>query len=265
MSTDASGETPGDQGGADDAARPLGSIRGEGQRATRLTEALKRYIVVNRLPPGTRLPPERQLATALMAGRNAVREALHSLAILGIVEKRQGSGIYVRDFDGERLAEQLSYGLREDAEYWYHVLEARIEVETMLIPLVARRITDAQLARLRALLASMRQQVEQRQSIERTDIEFHLALAACAANPVLERLAQMVIGEDFRYVSSMRLDRALLGDRATIRNHEPLLEALAARDPAASVDAMRYHFRQLRGFIDELVATASAKPAGREA
>ena len=128
MSTNASGETPGDQGGADDAARPLGSIRGEGQRATRLTEALKRYIVVNRLPPGTRLPPERQLATALMAGRNAVREALHSLAILGIVEKRQGSGIYVRDFDGERLAEQLSYGLREDAEYWYHVLEARIEV-----------------------------------------------------------------------------------------------------------------------------------------
>ena len=180
MSADASGETPRDQGGADDAARPLGSIRGEGQRATRLTEALKRYIVVNRLPPGTRLPPERQLATALMAGRNAVREALHSLAILGIVEKRQGSGVYVRDFDGERLA-------------------------------------------------------------------------------------QMVIGEDFRYVSSMRLDRALLGDRDTIRNHEPLLEALAARDPAASVDAMRYHFRQLRGFIDELVATASGKPAGRGA
>jgi GntR family transcriptional repressor for pyruvate dehydrogenase complex len=214
-----------------------------GVRASQVTEALKRYIVVNRLPPGTRLPPERHLAEALMAGRNAVREALHSLSVLGIVEKRHGSGIYVRAFDAGRLAEQLSYGLREDAEYWSHLLEARIATELMLVPLVARRITDDHLARLHELLDAMRQQIAREGNIGRTDVDFHLALAEMAGNPVLARLARAVIVEYFRHDSSLQLHRMLAVDPITIRNHEPLLAALAARDPEASVEAMRYHFR----------------------
>ena len=59
-----------------------------------VAEALKRYISLNHLPAGTRLPTERELADTLLVGRNLVREALNSLVALGLVEKRQGSGIY---------------------------------------------------------------------------------------------------------------------------------------------------------------------------
>ena len=237
--------------------RPLTSIGNGGRRADQITEALKRYILVNQLAPGTRLPPERRLADALMAGRNAVREALHSLAILGIVEKRHGSGIYVRDFDAERLADQLSYGLREDAEYLRHLLEARLTMETMIVSLGAQRITDAQLAWLHELFDAMRRQFEQEQSLARTDRAFHLELAGIAGNPVLERLARAVIAEYFHYASTLRLDRQLVADLDTIQNHEPLLAALATRDAAASVEAMRFHFRRLKAFIDEAVEKAT--------
>jgi GntR family transcriptional repressor for pyruvate dehydrogenase complex len=169
--------------------RPPGAIEGGGLRASQVTDALKRYILVERLPPGARLPPERQLATALMAGRNAVREALHSLAVLGLVEKRRGSGVYVRDFDAQRLAEQLSYRLRDDAEYWSHILEARVAIELALIPLAARRITDEQLARLGALLDEMREQIAREGNVGSIDVAFHLALAEAAGNPVLGRTA----------------------------------------------------------------------------
>jgi GntR family transcriptional regulator, transcriptional repressor for pyruvate dehydrogenase complex len=172
-----------------------------------------------------------------------VREALHSLAVLGIVEKRHGSGVYVRDFDAHRLAEQLSYRLREDAEYWSHILEARVAIELALVPLAARRITDEQLAHLRELLDAMREQIEREGNVGRIDVDFHLALAATAGNPVLERMARTLIGEYFRQITHLQPDQVLAVDPITIHNHEPLLAALTARDSEASVEALRYHFR----------------------
>lgn len=227
---------------------------GERRRTDRIAEALKRYILAQRLAPGTRLPPERQLAEVLMVGRNAVREALQSLAVMGVVEQRHGSGVYVCDFSPDRLAEQLSYGLREDASYWRHLLEVRVEVESSVARLAAQRITDAQLARLRGLVETMRQQASQRQSVIRTDQELHLELAACAANPVLERLARSVEVEYFRYASALRLGFSLVGSPVSVQNHEPLLKALGKRDSKAAGEAMRYHFRAPLQYAEELLA-----------
>src|SRR3712207_5631910 len=61
--------------------------------------------------PGTRLPPERQLAAALEVGRSAVREALAALEILGVVDVRPGSGTYVRGTVSELLPQTLRWGI----------------------------------------------------------------------------------------------------------------------------------------------------------
>ena len=241
--------------------RANGAADGEGRRTDRIAEALKRYILAQRLAPGTRLPPERQLAEVLMVGRNAVREALQSLSVMGVVEQRHGSGVYVCDFSPDRLAEQLSYGLREDASYWRHLLEVRVEVETAVARLAARRITDERLARLQELVETMRHQASQRQSVIRTDQELHLDLAACAANPVLERLARSVEVEYFRYASELRLGFSLVGSPVSVQNHEPLLKALGKRDPKAAGEAMRYHFRAPLQYAEELLARVSGSSA----
>jgi GntR family transcriptional regulator, transcriptional repressor for pyruvate dehydrogenase complex len=227
-----------------------------GRRTGQVAEALKRYISLNHLPAGTRLPTERELADTLLVGRNLVREALNSLVALGLVEKRQGSGIYVRGFDADHLAEQLSYGLREAAVYWRHLFEARVELEVMIAPLVARRITSEGLARLSDLLDTMRRTLEQGQSQVPPDFAFHQALTAYCGNPVLERIGRTIISEHFRYTASLSLGLVLVGTRETISNHEPLLAALAARDEPASTAAMRYHFRR----IQELMAQAGGVP-----
>ncbi|MGN6757194.1 MAG: FadR/GntR family transcriptional regulator [Thermomicrobiales bacterium] len=222
-----------------------------GRRTGQVAEALKRYILMNHLPAGTRLPTERELADTLLVGRNLVREALNSLVALGLVEKRQGSGIYVRGFDAEHLAEQLSYGLREDAVYWRHLFEARVELEVMIAPLVARRITAAGLARLHELLDDMRRTHEQGQSQAPADFAFHQALIAYCGNPVLERIGRTVISEHFRYTASLSLGLVLTSTLDTIANHEPLLAALAARDERASTTAMRYHFRMIQALMSQ--------------
>jgi GntR family transcriptional repressor for pyruvate dehydrogenase complex len=241
---------------------PLFAIEGDGQRSNQVTEALKRYILMNRLPPGARLPPERQLASTLLAGRNAVREALHSLVVLGIVEKRHGSGIYVRDFDADRLGEQLSYGLREDAEYWAHLLEARAAIEVALIPLVAQRITDDQLAELHRLYEAMGRQFETEGLCSDTDYDFHLALIGMAANPVLERMARTITQEYFRYLAQRNPADPLMFDPNTLRNHRPLLAALAARDPEASIEGMRYHYGDTNRYVEGLLR--ETEPSGEQ-
>src|ERR1700712_4012478 len=63
------------------------------------------------IAPGTRLPPERQLAASLEVGRSAVRETLAALEILGVVDVRPGSGTYLRGSARELLPETLNWGL----------------------------------------------------------------------------------------------------------------------------------------------------------
>lgn len=71
--------------------------RGHGSLANRLAGALRHEIVTGRLPLGTRLPSERQLAAAVAVSRSTVVTALDELRSAGLVESRQGSGTVVAD------------------------------------------------------------------------------------------------------------------------------------------------------------------------
>jgi DNA-binding FadR family transcriptional regulator len=64
----------------------------------RCADALRRSILDGRLPPGSRLPPERRLAESFGVNRVTVRSALTRLTAAGLVQARRGSGYTVRDF-----------------------------------------------------------------------------------------------------------------------------------------------------------------------
>lgn len=63
-----------------------------------ILEQLKTRIVRGDLKPGAKLPPERELAEQLQVNRTTVREALHKLESMGLVEIKHGNGIFVRDW-----------------------------------------------------------------------------------------------------------------------------------------------------------------------
>ena len=60
-----------------------------------VADQIRSVIEASRLAPGTRLPPERELALQLGVSRPSLREGLIALEIEGIVETRMGSGVYV--------------------------------------------------------------------------------------------------------------------------------------------------------------------------
>ena len=91
---------------SDDLAAALGAL----PAGTPVSEVARRLLDLftdGSVPPGTRLPPERQLAATLEVGRSAVREALAALEILGIVDVRPGSGTYLRGAASDMLPQTL--------------------------------------------------------------------------------------------------------------------------------------------------------------
>ena len=88
---------------------------------------LRSYIGDNGLENGARLPSERTLAERLGTSRATVAQALRILAVMGLVEIRHGSGVYVRRDPGSMLGttfdlmidlEPGSVGQLADFRYW---------------------------------------------------------------------------------------------------------------------------------------------------
>ena len=204
------------------------------------------------IAPGTRLPPERQLATRLEVGRSAVREALAALEILGIVDVRPGSGTYLRGTVSELLTQSLSWGVLIGERSTAELLELRSGLEIYVARLAADRLTDDQLASLARHLERMRTSVDDLKRFVKADLAFHHELASSADNSVLLDLLQIV-----RSLLRIWVDRAVQDEvnaRIALEEHEAVFRALSAHDGDAAASAMATH-----------MATASARLAAAQA
>ncbi|MET9244258.1 FCD domain-containing protein [Nonomuraea sp. NPDC003709] len=162
---------------------PLGSLR-PSPLVEQATQHLREQITQGEWPVGTRLPGENALAKALGVGRSTVREALRALAGAGLVQARQGSGVFVIATD---IAEDWPARLRRAAIT--DVYEVRMMVETQAARMAARRRTEEDVATLEeALAARARAASQDDAAFVDADIALHAAVVAAAGNPVLTDL-----------------------------------------------------------------------------
>ena len=149
-----------------------------------LTRKLVDHLVTDgRLKPGDRLPSERQLADALGIGRSAVRDALRSLSLLGLIEVRQGSGSYVKEPDSELLPQIIEWGMLLGERNVMDLVEARSHIETAVASLAAERKSSDDLKAIRQHLDAMSSATNTSEFVE-ADVAFHIALAQAAGNSV---------------------------------------------------------------------------------
>lgn len=204
-----------------------------------LVEDLVGLILEERLKPGDRLPSERQLMARLKVGRSTVREAMKSLSSVGIVEVVVGSGTFVADGATALLTRPLSWGLLMSAKDIYEVLEARRVVEVALAELAALRGTDQDLVEIGNCLALMRANLNDMETFARYDVEFHRAIARAAHNQVLFRVID-TLRHAFHSWSIQVYSRVEDKSRF-IAEHEPIYQAIRARDATGARETMRVH------------------------
>lgn len=227
---------PGDRN--DEITAALGALP-SGTPVSEVARRLLDLFTGGSIEPGTRLPPERQLAATLGVGRSAVREALAALEILGIVDVRPGSGTYLRGAASELLPQTLRWGLLIGEKNTAELLELRSGLEIFVARRAAAAADEAQAARIEAALERMRATVADLGPFARADRDFHLALSTAAGNSTLIDLLHLV-----RSLLQVYDDRAVHDEgaaRTAVAEHEAVLRAVRAGDEDAAASAMALH------------------------
>ena len=208
------------------------------------------YLRDRRLQPGDRLPSERDLAERLGVGRNAVREALATLVTLRIVESRPNSGIYLRHVEREGSFEALvmltDMGAVPTPVEVAETMEVRGHLEVLAAGLACQRRTEADLARMEAVLRRTEQVLAEGGNIASADTEFHVALVDATHNSVLVR----VLHAFYRFTGRRR--EAMFADtvqgRASLLDHRRLLGHIRARDAAKAQLLILRHMDRARSY-----------------
>jgi GntR family transcriptional regulator, transcriptional repressor for pyruvate dehydrogenase complex len=217
---------------------PFGTVTREAvpqQIVARLLDLIQQ----RHLGPGDRLPAERELAATMGVSRSSLREALRALTVLGVCEMRHGTGTYVSSLEPDLLVRPLSFVLSLSDGGFDQLFEARKVVEPSIAALAARRIDDATLDRLDALAMRAAAVVESAEAFLVADMELHDAIRQAAGNAILGRFMESIQALG---VASRKATGSRRGVRdQSVRDHEAIVAALRARDPAAAADAMHAH------------------------
>lgn len=203
---------------------------------------LAAQISEGRWVAGDKLPSETELCKTLRIGRSTLREALKSLAFVGLVQMRPGEGTYVLDRTKPSMDAIRSRGLLTTEVELHQVAEARLILETEIAALAAERSEPADLDRLEQLLKEMsRSLAGGGRDYAALDVEFHLAIAKSCKNDLLHGLLSPIRDMMREFIAK---SQELPGIKQSAQEHHTkILEALRKRNPEKARRAMRAHLQ----------------------
>jgi GntR family transcriptional repressor for pyruvate dehydrogenase complex len=216
------------------------------------------YLLSGQILPGDKLPSERELTEAFGVGRSAVREAIKSFSMLGIVEVRQGSGAYLKTTNSDLLPKVIEWGLLLGERRIDDLVEARRYLEPIVAQLAAVRRTDAAILELHEALERMRS-ASSTDAFVAADIDFHMLLAQAGGNSILSEVLRSI-----RALLEVWIRRAR--DDRSVAEHQAVLEAIVRADPAEAASAMTAHMDaasdKLRQSVQRDEAVDGHRPLG---
>ncbi len=196
---------------------------------------LRQLIVEAEIAPGSKLN-ERELSERLQVSRTPLREAIRTLAAEGLVVLLPNRGA---------VAVQLS---PDDVAHTFEVIAG---LEALSGELAAQRITDAELAEIRALHYEMLAAFTRRDlsAYYRLNAQIHDMINAAARNPVLQRSYRTVNAQ----LQALRF-RSNFDERKwqrAVEEHEAMIDRLAARDADGMRALMVQHLQHKRDAVLE--------------
>ena len=217
------------------------------ERKPKLSEhvvsALRDQILGGQILPGQKLPTEGQMTETFRVSRTVIREAMASLAADGLVESRQGAGVFVLEHPA------LAFGsFNQDigkVSQAINVLEVRMGIEIESAGLAAQRHNAAQEARIQEAFFEFERLLNLGEPTGKADFAFHREIASATNNPfyveIIDALGDRTIPCDRNspwYSVEVLSIEYLTGLQ---REHLLILKAISASDPDAARAAMRAH------------------------
>ena len=213
--------------------------------------------------PGEKLPSEAELCKAFDVGRSSLREALASLAFIGLIRVRAGGGSYVAEQPSAYFTSPwLNSGMLTDEKALADFVEARMILETEFAGLCAERITPEEFAEMEHLVEQMKSAMPNVDEFAKLDLAFHLAMAMAAKNEVLNNLSSMREQTMELITKSLLLEE---GMENALRGHTKILESFRQRNPVKARDAMRHHLQSFQRGYNVLFEAGAMNPPNEAA
>lgn len=203
--------------------------------------SIRALIQSGKLPPGSRLPPEQQLAAELGISRSPMREAVKALAVARVLDVRRGDGTFVTSLAPAVLLEGLGLAVElMQGNTLLELTEVRRLFEPVATGLAATRVTSDQLAEIKGHLDAMHAAAEDVELLNKHDAAFHRAVVAATGNEALTTLIDGISMNTLRARVWRGMVEANASDR-TLAEHEAIYAALADGDANLAQAAALMH------------------------
>jgi len=223
-----------------------------------LVENIIRYISEGKFTPGSKLPPERDLARNFKVSRNLVREALITLECLGYIELRGREGIFVRQTD----LTDMDSGMKNIAiwpqEMMQQLMEMRLLTEVPAAGLAAKRRSPEQMVKMNECIKNLRRIHLEGERVDgegaHWDSLLHTLIVDSANNKLLSRVYEGLSAVMEKYIGNSRRSLFAMKNWAEkiLEQHEQLISAIEDQDEEKASTLARDHIneamRKLRVF-----------------
>ncbi len=214
-------------------------------------ERLGTAIRLGLLPPGTRLPAERELCETLGIARSTLRQALVALAQSGLLHatRGRGGGTFVAD-PQPPVRPPPPQAMTE----WRDICAKRFAIEVGVATLAASRADAAMLDALDELVVTLDGLLGDFASYRQADVRLHVGLAESTRSPRVVSAMTEIQGEMTALISLIAHPPEVLD--SSNAQHRRLLGAVRRRDEAAAARAMAEHLRGTEHVLGGLLPKA---------
>ena len=210
-----------------------------------IVQQIEESILKGTLKPGDQLPAERDLAQRFGVSRTAVREAVKALREKGLVEAYSGRGTFITSGTSQAIRQSLDMMMKiGPTDGSIHLAEVRAVLEPEIAALAATRAEEQHIAAMREAFEVMDRSRQDPVAFIEADLDFHLALAEAAANPLILSLIDPIVG--LLREQRMRIFHVEGGPERGQYHHKRILDAVMQRDIEKARAAMRAHLQQVR-------------------
>ncbi len=233
------------------------------ERRISLTEkvisSLRDDIETGNFTPGTKLPTEPVLTKQFGVSRTVLREAIAVLKADGLLEPRQGAGVFVLGPAPQQNSGSVFDVKSAQISDVLEILELRMAVEIEAAGLACMRSSAAQQAKIYEALRDMERQAKRGNPAQNADYEFHCAIADATNNSrygtFLEYLGDKTIPRAQPDQHASAIEQQLAHSDRILAEHHRIYDAIAMRDADDARKAMRDHLVKSQARYQTLLRT----------
>lgn len=225
-----------------------------------LIEQITSHMEHDEVDPGYKLPSEQELMRQFGVARSTIREALHALVVLGVLESKPGKGYYVKH--GYQLplqANNLQKLLLKD-ESFFDLLEARESVERAVAILASQRATDDDIQAMEEALEGVKRAIDNGEDPTEHTVAVHLLISRASHNEVLVGLMEQLLP-----MIAEKARKVQIPAKRNYEEHKDLVDGLKTGDPQAMEKIITTHLEYIRKkFIEYLNVSGSREGEERK-